>query len=86
MVAATSVSLKRWSGGETLGTAQYTHESHEASGSGLTRYLATAIFGQKAPAPGSPLYSRVHCAAEHAAARPTAEKRVKALTTFLVEK
>jgi len=30
----------------------------------LTRYLTTAIFGQKAPAPGSPLESRVHCAAE----------------------
>ena len=54
MVAATSVSLKRWSGGETLVSAQYTHESHEASGSGLTQYLATALFGPKAPAPRSP--------------------------------
>ena len=68
MVAATSVSSKRWSGGETLGSAQYTHESHDASGSDLTQYLATALFGPKAPAPRSPCYSRVHCAAEHAAA------------------
>ncbi|ACO64520.1 predicted protein [Micromonas commoda] len=81
MVAATSVSLKRWSGGETLVSAQYTHESHEASGSGLTQYLATALFGPKAPAPRSPCYSRACTVPQNMLLRPTAENRVKALTT-----